>query len=135
MATSTVESRHLSTHIDRPVKDVYDYASAPSRIIEWAPGLGSSIEQVAGRWVMESPMGRIVVEFTSRNDLGVLDHYVTLPSGDTVYNPFRVIADGDGAEAMFTVRRQPTQSDEEFARDIEAVSDDLANLKRIVESA
>jgi hypothetical protein len=34
---------------------------------------------------------------------------------------------------VFTVRRRPGMSDEEFAEDAEAVAADLARLKRIVE--
>ena len=130
-----MESRHISTHIDRPVREVYDYASDPANLPEWAAGLGSSIERVDGRWVMESPMGRIVVDFAPSNEYGVLDHDVTLPSGQTVHNPFRVIADGDGSEVVFTVRRQPEATDEEFERDAAAVLADLRSLKQKVESA
>lgn len=130
-----MESRHISTHIDRPARDVYDYASDPANLPEWAAGLGSSIERVDGRWVMESPMGRIVVDFAPSNEYGVLDHDVTLPSGQTVHNPFRVIADGDGSEVVFTVRRQPEATDEEFERDAAAVLADLRSLKQKVESA
>ena len=130
-----MESRHISTHIDRPVREVYDYASDPANLPAWAAGLGSSIERVDGRWVMESPMGRIVVDFAPSNEYGVLDHDVTLPSGQTVHNPFRVIADGDGSEVVFTVRRPPEATDEEFERDAAAVLADLRSLKQKVESA
>jgi uncharacterized protein YndB with AHSA1/START domain len=130
-----MESRHISTHIDRPVRDVYDYASDPLHIPDWAPGLGSSIERIDGRWVMQSPMGRIVVEFTPANEYGVLDHDVTLPSGERIHNPFRVIADGDGSEVVFTLRRRPGMSDRDFDRDADAVLADLRSLKQKVERA
>jgi hypothetical protein len=58
---------------------------------------------------------------------------VTLPTGETVYNPFRVIRDGDGCEVVFTVRQRPDMTDEEFARDADAVQKDLATLKSLVE--
>ncbi len=45
-------------------------------------------------------MGRVALAFVPRNDFGVLDHDVTLPSGETVYNPMRVIADGTGCEVV-----------------------------------
>jgi len=32
-------------------------------------------------------MGRVTFTLTPRNTFGVLDHDVTLPSGETVYNP------------------------------------------------
>jgi hypothetical protein len=135
VAAMTSESRHLSTHIDRPAPEVYDYASNPANLPGWAPGLGGSIEEIDGQWVMESPMGRIVVAFAARNEFGVLDHDVTLPSGRTFYNPMRVTADGAGCEIVFSLRRQPEMSDDDFERDATAVLDDLIRLKRRMEQA
>jgi len=45
----------------------------------------------------------------------------------------RVIADGSSSEVVFTLRRQPDVSDEEFARDADAVAADLSALKRVLE--
>jgi hypothetical protein len=130
------ESRHVSTHIDRPAKDVYDFASAPSNLPRWAHGLGNSIAEIDGQWIAESsPLGRVVVAFAPENEFGVLDHDVTLPSGETVYNPVRVIADGTGCEVVFTLRRQPDMTDEDFQRDTDAVTRDLATLKQVMERA
>ncbi|MGY0062005.1 SRPBCC family protein [Streptomyces sp. LZ34] len=128
------ESRHISTHIDRPAKEVYDFASTPTNLPRWAHGLGNSIDKIDGQWIAESsPMGRVVVAFAPRNEFGVLDHDVTLPSGETVYNPVRVIADATGCEVVFTLRRQPDMSDEDFRRDADAVTRDLATLKQVTE--
>ncbi|WP_329230054.1 MULTISPECIES: SRPBCC family protein [unclassified Streptomyces] len=135
MTPSDAGTRHLSIHIDRPAGQVYAYASEPSHLPAWAAGLGASIEETDGQWIADSPMGRVVVDFAPRNDFGVLDHHVTLPSGETVYNPVRVIADGPGCEVVFTLRRRPGVSAEEFRRDEAAVSADLATLKRIAEQA
>lgn len=135
MTPSDAGTRHLSIHIDRPAYQVYAYASEPSHLPAWAAGLGASIEETDGQWIADSPMGRVVVDFAPRNDFGVLDHHVTLPSGETVYNPVRVIADGPGCEVVFTLRRRPGVSAEEFRRDEAAVSADLATLKRIAEQA
>jgi hypothetical protein len=58
-----------------------------------------------------------------------------LPSGEIIYNPVRVISDGSGCEVVFTLRRLPGMSDEEFARDANAVAADLTRLKRVLEGA
>jgi hypothetical protein len=129
----TSESRHISVWVDRSAGDVYDYASDPANLPRWAAGLGSSVEEVDGRWVAASPMGRIVVTFVQRNEHGVLDHDVTLPSGETVHNPMRVIPDGSGCEVVFTLRRRPGMSEEDYVRDADAVSADLTTLKRVLE--
>ncbi|MFE2055485.1 SRPBCC family protein [Streptomyces sp. NPDC059446] len=135
MTASDAGTRHLSIRVDRPAGQVYAYASEPSHLPEWAAGLGASIEEIDGQWIADSPMGRVVVEFAPRNDFGVLDHHVTLPSGETVHNPVRVIADGPGCDVVFTLRRRPGMSAEEFRSDEAAVSADLATLKRIVEQS
>ncbi|MFA3876461.1 SRPBCC family protein [Streptomyces sp. MMCC 100] len=136
MNSTGTESLHLGIHIDRTVTDVYAYAANPANLPEWAHGLGGSIEKVADEWVADSsPLGRVTVAFVPRNDLGVLDHYVTLPSGETVYNPVRVIADGTASEVVFTLRRQPETTDADFERDAETVCADLARLKELLESS
>ncbi|MEV7087629.1 SRPBCC family protein [Streptomyces sp. NPDC093085] len=136
MISSDKESRHLSVRIDRPVHEVYAYASAPANLPAWARGLGDSIEKAGDQWIAESSlMGRVVVAFVPRNELGVLDHDVTLPSGETVHNPVRVIADGAGSEVVFTLRRQPGTSDADFERDAGMVAADLTRLKNVLESA
>jgi len=128
-------SRHLSTHIDRPAQDVYTYASNPANVPEWAAGLGGSIEQIDGEWVADSPMGRVVVKFADSNEYGVVDHEVTLPSGETVYNPMRVIPDGDGCEVVFTIRQRPDMTGDDFTRDANAVQADLRTLKKLLEES
>ena len=129
----TVESRHLSEHIDRPVDGVYAYASSPANLPQWAPGLGSSVEQADGQWFVDTPAGRVRFAFAPRNDFGVLDHYVTLNSGEVIYLPVRVIADENGSEVLFTLRRRPGMTDAEFKADADAVAADLARLKHVLE--
>jgi hypothetical protein len=127
------ESRHLSVSIDRPAAEVYQYASQPTNLPNWARGLGAGIEKVDGQWVVESPGGPVVVALAEPNEYGVLDHDVTFASGETFYNPMRVLADGSGSEVVFTLRRLAGMSDAEFDRDTEAVSSDLRTLKHLVE--
>src|SRR5262245_42447292 len=133
MAPMASESQQIVQWIDRPVAEVYEYASNPANLPEWAPGLGTSVENVDGQWFVDTPGGRVQLAFAERNPFGILDHDVTLPSGETIYNPMRVTADGSGSEVVFSLRRTSDMTDEEFARDAELVSADLGRLKRILE--
>lgn len=126
------EVRHVSMAIDRSPDEVYTFAANPANLPRWAKGLSGSIREVGDAWIAESPMGEVRVRFIERNDLGVLDHDVTLPSGETVRNPMRVVANGSGSEVVFTLFRRRGMSRGEFAVDAAAVERDLRALRRIL---
>ncbi len=128
------ESRHLAVFIDRPAAEVYEFVSQPANLSQWAAGLADSLEFVDGRWVAQSPLGQVVVEMAEPNGYGVLDHHVTLPDGQSFYNPMRVIAAGERCELVFTLRRPPGMSDADYDKDAAAVTADLAGVKRLLET-
>ena len=130
----TQETRQITEWVARSADDVYSYASNPANIPEWAPGLGTSVENVDGAWFIETSSGRVRVAFAERNTFGVLDHEVTLPSGDAILNPMRVVPAGDSSEVIFSLRRRPDMSDAEFERDADLVRSDLKRLKETLES-
>ncbi|QIK67756.1 SRPBCC family protein [Nocardioides sp. HDW12B] len=128
-------TRHIDVHITRPMSEVYVFAADPLNLPRWASGLaGATVERDGEQWVTESPMGRVTFAFAPRNELGVLDHDVTLPSGQVVHNPVRVIRDGDECDVVFTLRQAPGTSDEEVERDAATVAADLTTLKAVVEA-
>ncbi|MCT1386156.1 SRPBCC family protein [Brachybacterium sp. p3-SID1565] len=130
------ETRHVTAIIDRPANEVYDFARDPKNLPRWASGLGGTdVQHEVEHWSMNTPMGRVLISFVPENPYGVLDHSVTLPSGESTLNPMRVIPlDEQRSEVVFTLRRG-TMADEEFAADAEAVAEDLAELKQILEQA
>jgi uncharacterized membrane protein len=130
----TFKSRHISVSIDRNVDQVYEFASNPVNLPRWAAGLSGSIENVKGDWIAESPMGRIKVKFADKNTFGILDHVVTLPTGESVNNPMRVVPNNDGSEVIFTLYQRPGMSDHMLDEDAEAVSRDLLKLKALLEA-
>lgn len=125
--------RHVSVSIRRSPEEVYAFASNVENLPRWASGLGGSIRNVDGEWVTEGPMGTIKVRFAEPNDLGVLDHDVVLPSGESVHNPMRVVPNGTGSEVSFTLLRPPDATEEQFERDAEWVEKDLRTLKELLE--
>jgi uncharacterized membrane protein len=48
------DSHHVSERIARPAHDVYEYASNPANLPQWAAGLGNSIKNVDGQWFADS---------------------------------------------------------------------------------
>lgn len=131
---SGTTTRYISTWIRRPPEEVYRFAADPRHLTAWASGLAGSIEQVGDEWVASSPMGRVRVRFAEKNALGVLDHDVTLESGERVHNPMRVMPTAGGSEVVFVLFRRPGVTDAELEADAAAVRRDLRALKRLLES-
>jgi Polyketide cyclase / dehydrase and lipid transport len=126
------KSRHVSISINRSADAVYEFASNPENLPKWATGVSGSVKNVKGEWVTESPMGRVKVKFADKNKFGILDHDVTLPSGETFYNPMRVFPNKDGSELVFTLYQRPGMSDEDFRKDEEQIITDLQKLKGLL---
>jgi hypothetical protein len=132
---SLLQVRHVSVSIARPPDVVYRFAAAPENMPRWAVGLGTSFKpQSDGSWIAEGgPVGSATVRFVERNRLGVLDHDVTVATGETVHNPIRVLPNGQGSEVVFTLFRRPGVSAAEFEQDARAVEKDLITLRRLLE--
>jgi hypothetical protein len=83
-------------------------------------------------WKAEEPDGPIRIRFSDHNEFWVMDHYVDLGDGAEVYVPMRIVRNGQGAEVLFTLFRQPGMSDAKFAADAAWVARDLIALKAAV---
>lgn len=129
-----MESRHLSVVIRRDPRAVAAFARDPEHLPEWAAGLAQGgLRRDGDELVADSPMGEVRVRFAPANDLGVLDHDVTLPDATVVHNPLRVLAHPHGAEVVFTLRRLPGVTADAFEADARAVAADLARLRSLLE--
>lgn len=130
-------SRHVSVWIDVAPEVAYAIAADPEQMPRWASGLAQGgLRKTGDGWVADSPMGEVIVEFAPANEYGVLDHVVRMPSGEAVYNPFRVIPAGEGlprCEVVFTVRQRPGMTAEEFESDVATVAADLDRLRQLAE--
>jgi len=125
-------ARHISVSIPKSSETVYKFVSDPMNMPKWAAGLSKSTLTKSGEdWIAESPMGKVKVRFAPQNNLGVVDHDVTMPSGEVVHNPLRVQKNGKGSEVVFTLYRRPGVSDQEFEADAKAVTKDLETLKNL----
>jgi hypothetical protein len=129
----TFESRTLSMRIERGFDEAYEFLSVPENFPRWASGLGRSLEQADGEWIVQGPDGPVRVSFAEPNLHGVLDHHVTTEEGRRIYIPLRLIRNGGGCEILLTLFRAPGTGDEAFERDAEWVMRDLNALKALLE--
>ena len=78
-------------------------------------------------------MGPMTLGFSARNAHGVLDPSVIPGNGAPMYNPMRLLANGEGCELVFTLYRSGGATEEEYERDAAWVAHDLAGLKALME--
>jgi hypothetical protein len=128
------ESRTISVSISCQLSKVYEFVSVPKNFPKWATGRCKSITKTGDEWIAETPQGSMKVQFTERNDFGVVDHFIYPAPGVEIYVPVRVIANGTGSEVIFTLFRLPDMSDDKFAEDAEWVARDLKALKELLEA-
>jgi len=129
-----METRTVSVSIRESPQKVYEFAADPAKLPKWAPGFVKSIANRDGQWVAQTTMGEVTFAFAERNSFGVLDHGVTLPSGETFSNPMRIVANGQGSEVLFTLFRHAPMTEAEFDRDATVVLGDLEKLKAVIEA-
>lgn len=130
-----MKSRTVSISIAASPRLVYEFVADPANLPQWAPGFVKSIANVDEEWVAQTTLGELTFHFAPLNTLGVLDHGVTLASGEIFMNPMRVVANGDGSEVLFTVFQQEGATAAEFEKDVETVRADLNTLKAVIERA
>lgn len=131
---ATHEARTLQITIGRNWKEVYEFVSVAENLPQWASGLTSGLQKSGDEWLADSPAGKLRLRFAPVNDLGVLDHWVVTETGETVYIPLRVVANGDDCEVVFTLFRLPGMDDEKFNADAAWVKRDLQALKDLLEA-
>jgi len=126
-------ARTYSISIDRDWQVLYEAIWRPEVFPKWASGLAESdLRQEDDKWLADGPEGPVAIRFSPHNDYGVMDHFVDTGDGREVHVPLRVVRNGDGAEVMLTLFRQPGMDDEMFARDAKWMTRDLRALKAFV---
>ncbi|WP_311271211.1 polyketide cyclase [Sphingobium sp. WCS2017Hpa-17] len=123
-------ARTYSISINRDWQALYEAIWWPEVFPKWASGLAEfDLRQEGDKWLADGPEGPITIRFTPHNDYGVMDHFVDTGDGKEIHVPLRVIQNGNGAEVMLTLFRQPGMDDEMFARDAKWITRDLRALK------
>ena len=130
-----LNSRTITCSINKPSATVFEFASNPENLPKWVLSFCMSVRKSGDEWQMETPTGWVGIRFVAVNDYGVLNHVVTLPDGQSILNPVRVVANDIGSEVMFTLFQLPGMSDEQFAKDAGMVKADLQTLKAVLEGS
>jgi hypothetical protein len=124
-----------TTVVERSPSDVFDYVSIPENQPEWAVNFVRSTSPIGdGRYVMETPAGRLTYRLNADRDAGTVDYLFETPAGDSVM-PTRVVPHARGSIFMFTITRAPGTPDEVWQQGRAGLDDELQHLKARLEQA
>ena len=103
----------FSVSIDHDWQALYERIWRPEFFPKWASGLSEAdLREEGGAWVATGPEGPVRIRFAANNAYGVMDHSVDPGDGNEIHIPLRVIQNGDGAEVLLTLYRQPDMDDD-----------------------
>ena len=112
---------------------VMDFLAAPKNLPRWAVGFAKSVRQDGDRWIVTTGGGELGVRIVADRDHGILDFYMSTAPGVEELAASRVIPAGDGVEYVFTQFQGPDMPDEIFAKNVQALAQELTVLKALLE--
>ncbi|WP_157582211.1 hypothetical protein [Phycicoccus sp. Soil803] len=123
--------------VRRPLSVVTALLADPTRYSEWAIDYFTSpvvmIDESTYR--VSTVPGERRFRVDTDLDRGTFDLYLAPIDGPYSYPlPIRVLANGEGADVVFTVTREPELSDDDWRSSLLSLENELNALKRLLES-
>jgi len=131
-----VKAQTFTTTINRPRDEVYAFINEIENLPKWATSFAQGgVKVVDGHHKVVTPDGEIFIDFESDPKLGVIDMWAGPTFDQKDIFPVRVIARPDGTTVtIMTLFQTPDVSDEVFAQQVESLTKENGNLKRVLEA-
>lgn len=131
-------SRVVTVPIARNYDEAYAILAEPRNYPHWSPMTAARFDRVGDSeydWFVDLPRGRRILRFSPRNAFGVLDYTILSEERQIEHvTPVRLIRNDDGAELIVVTFQRPERSDEEFASDVEWLTNDFRAVATVVET-
>jgi uncharacterized protein YndB with AHSA1/START domain len=129
-----LKAHTFTTEINRPRDEVYAFINKPENLPKWADGFAKGVKVENGHHKVVTPDGEMYLAFESNAKLGVIDMWAGPTQDQMDVFPVRVIARPDGSTVTtMTLFQTPDANDDVFAKQIESLSRETGELKRILE--
>jgi uncharacterized protein YndB with AHSA1/START domain len=127
-----------TTVIDAAPDRVFEYVREPENQPRWAVNFVRSTRPLGdGRYTMETPVGELTYRVEADAARGTVDFVFQSDWGDSVL-PTRVVSADPARRTSiftFTISRTPDMDDPAWESGQRGLDDELAHLKRLLESA
>jgi hypothetical protein len=107
---------------------IFAFLAEPANLPRWAVGFAQDVRRDGEDWIVTTGQGEVPVRIVADAASGVIDFHLTPMPDVEVVAYSRVVANGDGAEYVFTQVQAPGMPDGVFEDQIAALRHELELL-------
>lgn len=122
-----------SVTINAAPEAVLRFVADPENLPRWAIGFAKAVRRDHDGWVVKTGQGEVAVAIDVGESSGTVDFRMEPAPGVKATAYGRVVANGAGAEFLFTQLQHPGTSDDVFDQLVVAVGHELVTLKALLE--
>ena len=120
-----------SISISAPPDKVLDVVGDATTLPAWAPGFARAVRPADGHWLVDTGAGEARIDVRVDRERGTVDVVSVDQPARGVFT--RVLANGDGAEYLFTQFFPDAATEAEVRRQVAVVEGELETVRRLVE--
>jgi hypothetical protein len=125
-----VRSETVTTVLDAPQADVFDYLSRIDNLPEWANEFARELEWRDGEAVVVNGLGEFVFRIEADQETGVIDMLAGPSTDELAVFPTRVVPLPGGRSAFsFTMFQAPEMPDELFESQYASLQREFGNIE------
>ena len=123
-------NRTVTTVLDAPRDEVFDYLSRLENLPEWATDFAQELKYEDGAAKVVNGLGEFYFRIDADAETGVIDMYAGPSEQELALFPTRVVALGDSKSAYsFTMFKAPGMPDELFESQYESLRREFDNIR------
>ncbi len=123
-------NRTVTTVLDAPRDEVFDYLSRLENLPEWATDFAQELKYEDGAAKVVNGLGEFYFRIDADAKTGVIDMYTGPSEQELALFPTRVVALGDSKSAYsFTMFKAPGMPDELFESQYESLRREFDNIR------
>jgi hypothetical protein len=130
MHTNRSVTRSIS--IQAPPTAVLDLVGDAHALPRWAPGFARSVRKAGEHWLVDTGAGEALIDLRVSRERGTVDIVSVDQPARGVFT--RVLANGEGAEYLFTQFFPGSVGEADVRAQVEVVEGELETVRRLVEA-
>ncbi|MBE2317656.1 SRPBCC family protein [Solirubrobacter sp. CPCC 204708] len=129
-------------HTNRSVTSSISIRATPEAVLDlvgdahalprWAPGFARSVRAAGEHWVVDTGAGEALIDLRVSRERGTVDIVSVDQPARAVFT--RVLANGEGAEYLFTQFFPESVSEADLRRQVGVVEGELETVRRLAEA-